>query len=396
MCQVCDGVHVDVLTGSRYSGPDPGMEFMILNEEYTARQRWYAQISVWHTQQQTGNPLEMTAAKLAKLWVHKVAFPLWNALLRPRGFMIETMVKHVCQSGSNVSRSGWDVFVDFLRFCSKEELMVMWNWREYSDHPRISWGSGPRVLDPLNPTNNLARQFRYWEDLRKQARETLGRILHVSPSLWTTGGMLFETDTVASRSPSPKVRLEEVQRALSGLGLPQGSIQALLNKGFTSLEYLCEFLEAQDLEDRRLKLNLVQRRVVLKAVNVGGSIHRKLQVEDRLPAVTEDLPRVDTPCSETREASFMSCPAGVAQEGRCFVPGTLLPTPGEVWQKVEDLRVNQVLLGRDKMLKMVRIQTHEKGLRWLITLQTEATTLQVTESHRVVVMEGDRELLGNF
>ena len=299
--QVCDGVHVDILTGTKWADSDATkLVPWILAEDFGARQQWSAQISAWHARQQTGNAASMIAAKLAKLWVRKVAFPLWNALLRPRGFMIEMIVKHVCESNRRAERSGWDGFVEFLRFCSTEPMEpIMWEWRNYCDHPRINWGSGPRVLDPLNPTNNLARQFRFWEDLHKLAKESLERIMHVSSSKsyrdWWGGSATPEPEV------GPAADMQEVRRALAALDIPSRSIEALLDEtwhGFTSLEFLCKYAKEQDLED--VGLNTVQRRRLMEAIQAGGIIFGKLRDEGRLPqTATEDSRYQEPPAAES-------------------------------------------------------------------------------------------------
>ncbi|CAE6969972.1 2E4.130, partial [Symbiodinium sp. CCMP2456] len=407
---VCDGVHVDILTGARWILRESAMESAILDEEFSARQQWSAQFSVWHAKNQSADAAVLTAIKLAKLWVCKVGFPLWNALLRPRGFLIETIVQHVCRSSRTASCTGWDFFVQFLRFCSKEPAMdpIMWQWQRYFDHPDINWGSGPRVLDPLNPTNNLARQFRYWEDFRKQAKTSLERILERS----LRSGSDMPSDPARDSSSAPAAGKEELRRSLTMLGVPVRSIEGLLDEkrhGFTSLELLCRYAKEKDLED--VGLNTVQRRRLMEAIQPGGCIFRK-SYNQGSPDMDEVQPQEPRESARQREgrstrwnragagyeasvseashashSSLISCP--VRGGDRCFVVGTLVPTP-DALLRVEDLHKRDVLIGKSgRLLTVQQVQRHPTAWHSLVTLRTEAASLTVTESHRVMVVTAE-------
>ncbi|CAE8599472.1 unnamed protein product [Polarella glacialis] len=304
----CDGIGVDVLVSATKTLKPPRLEEAALETKFGLRHVWAA---VFLYQHNFCDELKLKsevrdAVRIAKEWCERVAFPKWNPKCRPRGFLIELLVVYV--ASSLVMSSPWDIFCSWLNLCARQTLpQIKWKWTNLGDHPRVNWGNGPLVLDPCNPTNNVARQFRHWSDLRSYAAESLKKIRSAvlqasTKDAKTPRAHKADADHRESHFPQFAAHREvrgsdgvrdlpktvcasplEVRVVLEQLSLPLDGIQCLIQDGFDSLDWLYEHITEQDMEEAGM--NKVQRRQLSKALERGGHIYEILQAEDRLPVV---------------------------------------------------------------------------------------------------------------
>eukprot|EP00434_Breviolum_minutum_P035928 symbB.v1.2.031816.t1/scaffold3735.1/size51219/6 len=272
----CDGYKVDILVSCTRSLSKKKLANALLQEHFGERHLWAAVCAAAHSKDlQCQSHQQKMAIKLAKLWTWYVAFPRWSVKVRPRSFLIEVMVRYVDSKKS--CSSPWEIFVAFLQLCAGKKIEpIMWDWGCYNHDHRVNWGSGPRILDPVNPTNNVAKPFRCWGFLRKYARKSLEKIQQKEgpASHWASS----EDETVPRLSPANP---EEVRKVLLKMGLPQRSVEGLLapDFGFTSLEVLCQLGKESDFVE--VGMNKAQARLLCKALETGGYIFRKLESEGR-------------------------------------------------------------------------------------------------------------------
>lgn len=213
-------------------------------------------------------------------------------------------------------------------------------------------------------------------------------------------------------SSGPAAGKEEVRRSLTMLGVPVSSIEGLLDEerhGFTSLELLCRYAKEKDFED--VGLNTVQRRRLMEAIQPGGCIFRMSHDQGRrdMDAAQPQEPSQSarqregrstrwnragagyeasvSEASHASHSSLISCPARGGD--RCFVVGTLVPIP-DALLRVEDLHTRDVLIGKSgRLLTVQQVQRYPRAWHNLVTLRTEAASLTVTESHRVMVVTAE-------
>jgi len=221
--------------------------------------------------------------------------------------LIEVMAGYV----GTKERSGWENFKKFLEYWSKDNPEpILWQWGDLKGSPAVDWGSGPKVLDPCNPTNNIARTFRHWSDLRKYAQKSLEMILEaerveqtesVPPkATWaerrsrkaaaklkaaqaglhttvehqetsTAGGDLPSANGNDDSSSSTDLSSvsQEVKAAFDKFGIDVSFLKKLADDGFTSIQHFQEFLVEQDLRD--VGMNKVQARQILKELGPNTS-----------------------------------------------------------------------------------------------------------------------------
>ena len=320
-----------------------------------------------------------------------MAFPRWSVKVRPRSFLIEVMVRYVDSKKS--CSSPWEIFVAFLQLCAGKKIEpIMWDWGCYNHDHRVNWGSGPRILDPVNPTNNVAKPFRCWGFLRKYARKSLEKIQQKEgpASHWASS----EDETVPRLSPANP---EEVRKVLLKMGLPQRSVEGLLapDFGFTSLEVLCQLGKESDFVE--VGMNKAQARLLCKALETGGYIFRKLESEGRQVPIDStsrkpegrEFQKAESTNSETQNAQpaipLMCYPA--QGHGRCFLTGTLVSVLGKQKVAVEDLRVGRdsVLSASNEPLNVISVNVHPLEKRWMVELMAQGASLTVTENHRMQV-----------
>ncbi|CAK9086732.1 Regulator of nonsense transcripts 1-like [Durusdinium trenchii] len=291
----------------------------------------------------------------------------------------------------------------------------MFNWASLSQHPKVKWGSGPRIIDPVNPTNNVAKPFRSWGLLRKYARISLEKIKRCDKA-WTpnvhcncnVGNWSDEDDESFQDVPklSPP-NPQEACRVLKKMQLPGPAVEKLLKHGFKSLEVLCRLGREADFVDAGM--NKVEARLLAEALQKGGWIFRKLEAEGRLPrdrASTSPPPaqaRAGVRGTESDEEGepdqvtpnmsirLMCYPAG-SPDARCLLFGTLVPVsagfvPVEQLQPLRDL-----VKSRNRLLSVINVTIHDSERWWLVQLEAEGARLTVTDSHRIVCIEKGRRL----
>lgn len=395
----CDGFQVDVLISCTptLSGKKLGEE--ILKEDWGQRHRWAAVCAAAHSKMLQLSSMQCKAVKLAKLWAWYVAFPRWDEKRRPRSFLIELIVRHICLSAK--SMSAWDIFLEFLRFCAAKKIQpIMWDWTELGKDPRLNWGEGPRIIDPLNPTNNVARPFRFWSFLRKYARQSLQKMGYAvciasqkSQREWS------EDDEAIPKVPPPNP--DEVRKVLQKMHLPTDAVERLLDSGFTSLEVLCQLGTKSDFLEAGM--NKVQSRLLWKALRDRGYIFKKLESAGRASQATsqalqidvssyseQDTSHVDEPESSD-EAIPLNCYPAQGQEGmaRCFLFGTLVPVLGGGKIAVEELQEGRdtIIAASGRPLLVKSVKTHDLGWKWLVELTAQGARLTVTETHRMQRLE---------
>ena len=273
----CDGFEVDVLISSTPSLSGKGLAQAILTEPFGQRHRWAAVCAAAHSRMFQLSSTQCKAVKLAKLWAWYVAFPCWDEKRRPSSFLIELIVRHICLSAR--SMSAWDIFVEFLRLCAAKRIQpIMWDWTALGKDPRLNWGKGPQIIDPLNPTNNVAKPFRFWSFLRKYAHKSLQRMGYtVCTASTKTHWEWSEDDEGIPKVPPPKV--DEVRKVLLKMDLPFDAVERLLDSGFTSLEVLCQLGKESDFLE--VGMNKAQSRLLWKALQEGGYIFKKLESAGR-------------------------------------------------------------------------------------------------------------------
>ncbi|CAE8705043.1 unnamed protein product [Polarella glacialis] len=124
-----------------------------------------------HTAFVAGAQVNKDGVRLAKWWVRHV-LQLGAAVQRPRGFLIELVA--VYASRSRRLNSAQETLIAILEhFVSWQLLQITWSWAEadwQQFHPPARL---PIILDPCNPTNNVARtlrrrSWRLWASLAQE------------------------------------------------------------------------------------------------------------------------------------------------------------------------------------------------------------------------------------
>ena len=181
LCGNYSGVAFDVLL----AGPIPNAE-PLLRASGPERSRLGASLSNQHVQY-LSKTTESTkdAIRLTKWWaLHSFK----NVLGRlPRAFLLELLVLVVAEtskpartsSPERSERYAFKLFFDCLNLIMRwRELVVTWTWAR-SDWQPFHKKRKPIIIDPCNPTNNVARTLnrRDWKRLQIVAEETLRNIL---------------------------------------------------------------------------------------------------------------------------------------------------------------------------------------------------------------------------
>jgi len=424
----CDGLAVDIVVGQKPPKAWQGcFDKGVLAERFGRRHQWSAVFVVEHNKLIWPDSVRK-AIRLAKVWCKEVAFPQWTHEHRPRSFLIELMVANA----SSKQKTGWQNFTKFLEHWSRESPKpVLWQWSDLVGSSRVDWGAGPQVLDPCNPTNNVARGFRHWDDLRRYAGKSLAMIRAAEDNSPTTG------------VTQPTTVLPEVVHLFQSLQLPLEFAKKLADDGFTTLKYLAEFTVERDLID--VGMNKVQARILLKALSpiahARGSSHvflEKSSVESSLlpedsasqvkavdqsgtaqvqtsphsllrpggcttfaggePPTEMAHPELLSPCcpaasSSLSHSSLSTSFVSSAAEKRCFLRGTLLKTPTDTFKLVESFEAHSLAQAADgKLVRVMSIVRHPLQLCELVSLcvsHASDVALVVTATHRVEVMMDD-------
>ena len=387
-----DGFRVDVLTSSTPTLKGEQLADCLLREPRGQR-NWWAAVCAAEQNGIQYSKKDARAVKLAKLWAWYVAFPAWDRKLQPRSYLIELIVRHVCQEAS---RSAWGTFVRFLEVCAGKKIPPMtFACRIWTPDPRVNWGDGPRIIDPVNPTNNVTKPFRSWGLFQKYARMSLKKIKasrfpqapperRNSESAWCDDDSFQDVPQLAPPNP------EEVRRVLLKMGLPQSATQKLLDQGFTSLESLCGLAREDDFLEAGM--NKPQSRHLAAALRTDGWIFGKLKSEGRLPrspspdatsSGERDQPRSDgypTPIP-------LTCYPAESPSAHCLLFGTLVKSSG-FYIQVEQLRPGRDFVqSSHALLQVVEVKKHVREKRWLVQLEAQGARLIVTDSHRIDCVE---------
>lgn len=170
----CDGVRVDILVGFKLAAEALTEQAMAASSKQD-REHLAAACAVEHTKLSWSSST-CEAIRLAKLWINRVAFPQWDNQFRPKGFLIELMVSHVGKV--SWTRDAWDIFRRWLELCASAVIPPIYGkWQHHHQLRTSSKRSAtPLVLDPCNPTNNVAQPFRRWSDLQRYAESSLRMI----------------------------------------------------------------------------------------------------------------------------------------------------------------------------------------------------------------------------
>ena len=425
-----DGFRVDVLTSSTPTLKGKQLADCLLSEPRGQRNCWAA-VCAAEQNRIKYRPEDARAVKLAKLWAWYVAFPAWDRKLQPRSYLIELIVLHVCQEAS---RTAWGTFVRFLEVCAGKKIPPMtFECPITTPDERLNWGNGPRIIDPVNPTNNVARPFRSWGLFQKYARLSLKKIKasgipkrsrfpQARPERWNSWSAWRDDDAPSARwnswsawkyEEAPPERRdswsasydndsfedapqlappnpEEVRKVLLKMGLPQSATQKLLDQGFTSLESLCrlacedDFLEAG--------MNKAQSRHLAAALRADGWIFAKLKSEGRLPSnpspdATSSGERNQPPSDGNLTPIPLTCyPAG-SPAAHCLLFGTLVKS-SFLYIPVEQLQpFRDFVHSSHGLLQVVEVKRHVREKRWLVQLEAQGARLVVTDSHRIDCVE---------
>ena len=419
---IVDGFYVDVLASSTPTLHGQRLADALLAEPFGQRNVWAAVCAVEQNRLKY-LPQEAQAVRLAKLWTWYVAFPYWDYKLRPRSYLIEILVRHVCvsQTFSGWSWSAWDMFVGFLELCARKRIpSIMFQWASLSQHAKVKWGRGPKIIDPINPTNNVAKPFRAWGLLRKYANISLQKIKrfqkhevpsnHPKPSFQTWGSWSDDDEELKDIPDLWPENPTEVRRILGKLHLPELAVEKLLDEGFTSLEALCRVGRESDFHEAGM--NKVQARRLAEALGADGCIFVKLKSEGRLCQSTsssstdnaaqraqnaeatqgpsEGYPgSSNTPNMDGPLIPLMCYPAEAAAKGRCLLFGTLVRVFPGGYQPVERLIAHRDFLesADGSLLTVQSLKVHDSEW-WLVQLEAAGASLTVTDSHRIVCVEG--------
>merc|ERR1712039_485640 len=112
---------------------------------------------------------------------------------QPRSFLLELLVL-ICVETKEVEgmriSSAYGLFLQSLEVVSNwNKLIATWSWQKKSWQP-FHAKRAPLILDPCNPTNNVARTLnrRGWKALAKAAEDTArmltgGHFRNLEPSL---------------------------------------------------------------------------------------------------------------------------------------------------------------------------------------------------------------------
>lgn len=374
----CDGFQVDVLIGCTPSLSGKGLAKAILKEDFGQRHRWAAVCAAAHSRLPQLSSTQCKAVKLAKLWAWYVAFPCWDEKRRPRSFLIELIVRHICLSAK--SMSAWDIFVEFLRFCAAKTIQpIMWDWSDLDKDRK-----GPRIIDPLNPTNNVAKPFRFWSFLRKYARKSLQKMGYsVGTASTKTHWERSEDDEAIPKVPPPNP--DEVRKVLLKMDLPFDAVEGLLDSGFTSLEVLCQLGKESDFLE--VGMNKAQSRLLWKHLQDGGYIFKKLESAGRGAGDTSPVNQAESSHDPEMRPIPLNCYPAQGKEGfsRCFLFGTLVPVMGGAKIAVEELQEGRdAIIGPSgRPLHVAAVKRHEWDWRWLVELTAQGASLTVTKTHRM-------------
>ena len=407
---VVDGFYVDVLASSTRTLRDTELAKVLVQADFGRRNLWAAVCAAAQTQELHYRPQQAVAVKLAKLWTWYVAFPGWDLKLRPRSFLIELIVRHVFLSFGG-SLGAWQIFEKFLEFCAQKKMEpIMFGWDSYGHDPRVKWGKGPKVIDPVNPTNNVAKTFRFWAFLRTYARMSLQKIKNSqtsepqgskSKSKWNGWESSDEDGTGGAFPTLPTPNKKEVGKVLGKMGLPQAAVEKLLEQGFTSLEALCQLGQEEDFLEAGM--NKVHARYLTQALKEGGWIFSKQHSESRLPSNMNTSGAKRASKEDEKEAEEgqtlppipLMCYPEQSKFGRCLLSGTLIPTPGGINIAVECLEPRRDLVatpdGR-RALQVIGVEVYQSDRTWLVQLEAEGASLTVTHSHRMLCIVEDREV----
>lgn len=113
-------------------------------------------------------PAVKQAVRLAKWWRQNV-LRLTNPDVIVKSFLLELLVLHAAETSRPEVRQPLALFKKILTFFVEyQTLKITWSV--------IRRGNKHRVLDPLNPSNNVARTLKDWQAVAKVARLTLSAL----------------------------------------------------------------------------------------------------------------------------------------------------------------------------------------------------------------------------
>ena len=124
-------------------------------------------------------PLCLPVVIVAKAWRDSLLVERAKLEVLPLSALIELIVIHAMQDANIRSiRAGFMAFLEAL--VHYERLQVTWvrvNWFDAVDIlPSIRAAAPPTILDPADPTNNVARAVSEWAVVAELARKELSKL----------------------------------------------------------------------------------------------------------------------------------------------------------------------------------------------------------------------------
>ena len=177
-----NGVKIDLLPGG-IIGCDVEWPQCLIEDDPSARELWASSFShkavEFVSKMLRREPLSQSVIIVAKAWRDSLIIPKAKLDVLPLSTLIELIVIHVLQQAPRRSvRAGFVAFLDAL--VNYKRLQVIWvnaDWFSVNEIlPAIRAAQPPTVLDPADPTNNLARMVGDWTIVADLARSELARL----------------------------------------------------------------------------------------------------------------------------------------------------------------------------------------------------------------------------
>ncbi|CAE8598190.1 unnamed protein product [Polarella glacialis] len=168
-----DSCRFDVLVGR--SLPETGIVELLVGLSPRERSALGPSLVERHVALMKDQPSSVkNAARLVKWWKYQV-FQVHDGTGRLSSFLIELLTLHAAQICDRDHPSVFELFEKILYLLTQwETLRIVWSWGSLLESGRLGIRDlSPLILDPENPTSNVARTVSCWSALAFVASETL-------------------------------------------------------------------------------------------------------------------------------------------------------------------------------------------------------------------------------